>query len=131
MAGRSPDDGRDGHDGSIPDEFSDLSIPIEDDEQRCAWDPDPEDGAAEQGQLWPSAWVVRKTAGPRRERQPRSDRGLPAGRGLCGPDLGALGSTRRGPRSLWPPLRNRASGPRRQAYFWNCIIYRSCPCSCR
>ncbi|HBW20364.1 MAG TPA: hypothetical protein DEH11_15810 [Actinobacteria bacterium] len=51
MADRAPDDGRDGYDGSIPDEFGDIEMPVEDDYPRSAWDP--EAGDDTQVELWP------------------------------------------------------------------------------
>lgn len=50
-ADRASDDGRDGHDGPIPDEFGVIDMPIEDDYPRSAWDP--EAGEDTQVELWP------------------------------------------------------------------------------
>ena len=49
-AEHAPDDGHDGHDGPIPDEFEDIAI--DDDYPRSALQSDPDEEVDEQGKLW-------------------------------------------------------------------------------
>jgi hypothetical protein len=56
--GSARDDGYDGHDGSLRDEFDRMEIPVEEDYPRGAWDPD----AAEDPQAEP--WIVAAAPDP-------------------------------------------------------------------